>query len=70
MTQRIKTPLTGVPQDTVRLFLEMAADDLRRAKVVRYRYVELAHKYELSNVEIGEALGVTEARVRQMLAGA
>ena len=70
MTQRIKTPPTGTPQATARLFLELAADDLKRAKRTRDYYVTLAHKYEMSNVEIGVALGVSEGRIRQILAGA
>lgn len=49
-------------------FLELAARDVTQAKLTQDRYIRLAkHEYRLSNQTIGEALGVSEARVRQML---
>lgn len=69
MTHRINTP--DIPsRSTCKLFLELSRDDLEKAKRARNHYIRLAHKYELSNVEIGAALGITEARVRAILAGA
>lgn len=70
MTKRINTPRQADSKDTCRLFLELAADDLSRAKRARDHYISLSHKYGLSNVEIGAALGISEARVRAILAGA
>lgn len=67
ITNRIKIPLTTPPQTNARLFLEMAADDLVRAKRARDYYITLASKYGLSNVAIGRAVGLSETRVRQVL---
>lgn len=53
---------------TCRVFLELAAQDLANAMRTRNHYVGLANKYGLSNVDIGECLGVSETRVRQILA--
>jgi DNA-directed RNA polymerase sigma subunit (sigma70/sigma32) len=52
-----------------RVFLELAADDLEKAKRTRDHYAGLARRYGLTNAEIGEALGISEARVRQIVAG-
>jgi len=65
--------ISGVPTDsktTCKLFLELSRDDLERAKRSRDYYIRLARKYGLNNTEIGAALGITEARVRAILAGA
>jgi hypothetical protein len=70
MTQRINTPRQPDSGDTCRLFLELAADDLAKAKRARDHYIVLSRKYGLNNVEIGAALGISEARVRAILAGA
>lgn len=59
----------GDHRATCRIFLELAADDLTKAKEARIRYIELANKYGLTNVEIGDAVGISEARVRAILAG-
>ena len=49
-------------------YLELAAKDLAQAKLAQNRYVRLAkYEYRLSNQTIGDALGLSEARVRQML---
>jgi len=69
MTQRIKAPETD-SKETCRLFLELAAADLAQAKRTRDYYVGLSRKYGLTNADIGSALGLTEARVRAILAGA
>lgn len=69
MTHRINTP-DNTSRSTCTLFLELSRDDLEKAKRARNHYIGLAHKYGLSNVEIGAALGITEARVRAILAGA
>ena len=50
-------------------FLTRAADDVAQAKRVRDNYARLARRYGLTNQAIGDALGVTEARVRQIVAG-
>jgi len=54
---------------TCLVFLELAADDLAKAKRARDYYAGLARKYGLTNADIGEALGMSEARVRQIIAG-
>jgi PIN domain nuclease of toxin-antitoxin system len=69
MSQRI-TPETVDHKATAKLFLELAADDLAKAKRARDHYVGLSSKYGLSNVEIGACLGISESRVRAILAGA
>lgn len=67
MTQRINPELDH--QATCLVFLELSRHDLETAKRARDHYIGLAHKYGLSNVDIGRALDVTEARVRAILAG-
>lgn len=67
MTQRIKTPLSSDSKATCKLFLELSRDDLEKAKRSRDHYITLARKYGLTNGEIGEALGISEARVRAIL---
>jgi len=54
---------------TCRVFLELAADDLAQAKRTRDHYARLARKYGMTNAEIGSLLGISEARVRQIVAG-
>lgn len=54
-------------RETCRLFLELAADDLTRARRLRDHHIGLAHRYGLTNTEIGSKVGVSEARVRQIL---
>lgn len=56
-------------RDIARIYLELSKSDLENAKRNRSYYIGLAHRYGLSNVEIGEAVGVTEARVRAILGG-
>lgn len=53
-----------------RLFLSRAREDLERAKRTRIAYVKAAHDVGLSNVEIASELGVSEARIRQILRAA
>lgn len=67
-THRISDPGND-HKATCKLFLELAADDLANARRSRDRYVGLAHKYGLTNGEIGDAIGVSEARIRAILAG-
>jgi len=69
MSQRIK-PSEPDSHETCRLFLELAADDLARAKRSRDHYIGLARRYGLTNADIGTALGISEARVRAILAAA
>lgn len=64
--------ISNAPDDhkqTCRLFLELARDDLEQAKRTREYYIRLSSQYGLSNTEIGRAVGVSEARVRAILAG-
>lgn len=68
MTNRINTPSID-HKATCRLFLELARDDLEKAKHSREHYIGLAHKYGLTNTEIGAASGISESRVRAILAG-
>lgn len=51
-------------------FLSRAADDLSRAKRTRLAYVKASKTHGLTNKQIGDALGISEARVRQMLSRA
>ena len=70
MANRINTPsLSTDSKATCKLFLELSCDDLETAKRQRDHYIGLARKYGLTHVEIGAALGITEARVRAILAG-
>lgn len=48
-------------------FLTRAKDDLEKAKRTRIAYVKASKVHGLSNQEIGDVLGVSEARVRQIL---
>ena len=50
-------------------YLHMTRVQLEQAKRNRELYVKLGRAYGLTNKAIGDALGVTEARVRHILAG-
>lgn len=67
MTQRISAGIDH--RQTCLVFLELSRNDLSTAKTARDHYIHLSHKYGLSNVEIGSALGITESRVRAILSG-
>ena len=47
-------------------YLKLAGRDLEKAKRQRTVYIQRARELGISNVAIGEALGITEARVRQI----
>lgn len=47
-------------------YLKLAGRDLEKAKLQRTVYVKRAKELGITNVAIGEALGLTEARVRQL----
>lgn len=49
--------------------LKLCREQLDHAKQSRALYVDLARKYGLSNQSIGDALGITEAGVRRIMAG-
>ncbi|MDK8171728.1 hypothetical protein QP735_04215 [Curtobacterium citreum] len=49
--------------------LKLCREQLEQAKRSRALYVDLARKYGLSNQSIGDALGITEAGVRRIVAG-
>lgn len=68
MINRINSEPTDL-ESTCRIFLELAARDLADAKRTRAYYASLARKHGCSNAFIGEALGISEARVRQIVAG-
>ncbi|MBL0245584.1 MAG: hypothetical protein IPQ22_16925 [Rhodoferax sp.] len=63
-------PNTGSVEQIAADYLRRASEDLERAKRTRLYYVQAAKTHGMSNVKIGEALGVSEGRVRQMLARA
>lgn len=48
-------------------FLARAKDDLEKAQRTRVAYVRAAKTHGLSNQQIGDVLGVSEARIRQIL---
>lgn len=50
-------------------YLRMTRVQLEQAKHNRDLYVKLGRAYGLTNQAIGEALGITEARVRHIVAG-
>lgn len=56
--------------DLARVYLDRAKDDLDRAKRTRVAYAKLARKHGLTNQQIGDALDISEARVRQLLSEA
>lgn len=47
-------------------FLTRARDDLERAKRTRRAYIKAARVHGLTNQQIGDVLGISEARVRQL----
>jgi DNA-directed RNA polymerase sigma subunit (sigma70/sigma32) len=51
-----------------RTHLELARAHYEKAHDLRTHYAGLARNYGMTNQEIGDVLGVTEARVRQILA--
>jgi predicted transcriptional regulator len=48
-------------------YLTRVRDDFERALRSRIYYVLLAHKYGMSNVDIGALLGISEAAVRGLI---
>lgn len=66
--------MSSVPGDAKKIlaieFLELAKRDLERAKRTRTAYMKAAKEHGLTNQQIGEAVGVSEARVRQLLRAA
>lgn len=49
-------------------FLSKVRDDLERVRLQRIHYVLISREHGLTNQEIGDALGISEARVRQIAA--
>lgn len=49
--------------------LQLTREHFEKARTLRAHYAELGRTYGLTNQQIGDALGITEARVRQILAG-
>ena len=63
------TSVSGDDKKSLALdFLSRAKGDLERAKRTRVTYARAAREHGVTNQQIGDALGVTEARVRQILA--
>lgn len=54
--------------EMIRVELERVRGQLDEAKALRITAAVLGREVGLTNQRIGEALGVTEARVRQLLA--
>lgn len=63
--------MSSVPGDARKIlavqYLERVKQDLERAKRTRTAYVKAAKEHGLTNQQIGEAVGVSEGRVRQLL---
>ena len=51
-------------------YLELTRTHFEKAKSLRVHYAQLGREYGLTNQQIGDSLGITEARIRQILAGA
>jgi DNA-directed RNA polymerase sigma subunit (sigma70/sigma32) len=49
--------------------LALCREEMDQARRSRQHYVTLARQYGLTHQAIGDALGVSEARIRQILAG-
>lgn len=64
----MQNPNTVDSHATCRLYLELAARDLESAKQARDHYIRLSRRYGLTHQDIGDALGITESRVRAILA--
>lgn len=64
-------PDRTVPDDykaSCKVLLERAALGLKQAREERDDSIRIAHNFGLSNVAIGYCLGLSEARIRQILA--
>ena len=51
-------------------YLELTRTHFEKAKSLRVHYAQLGREYGLTNQQIGDSLGITEARIRQLLATA
>lgn len=54
-------------QQIAREYLRLSAEDLARASLGRIRFAHMGKSHGLTNAEIGDELGITEAAVRAML---
>lgn len=50
-------------------YLELTRTHFEKAKSLRVHYARLGREYGLTNQQIGDSLGITEARIRQILVG-
>jgi len=70
---RIVPEATGNPAEELRRhavgYLELTRNQGEAFQRNRAYYVALGHKYGLSNQAMGDILGITEGRVRQIVAG-
>lgn len=48
-------------------YLKLVAADMRHIASLRVDYMRLARQYGVTNQQIGDALGITEAAVRALL---
>lgn len=55
-------------QEIALTYLELTRQQMDEARRNRALYVRLGRQYGLTNQAIGDALGITEARVRQITA--
>ena len=56
-------------QSIATTYLELTRTHFEKAKSLRVYYAQLGREYGLTNQQIGDSLGLTEARIRQLLAG-
>lgn len=54
-------------KDLDRTFLALANEAYQESRQNRVKYAQLAREYGLTNQEIADCYGITEAAVRQML---
>lgn len=63
----LHAPAQNDPKDLDRTFLGLANEAYQESRQNRVRYAQLAREVGLTNQEIGDVYGITEAAVRQML---
>lgn len=69
----LMTRLSAKPENTRQAiavdYLWLTRSHMERAKSLRLHYMQLAREEGLTHQQIGDILGYTEARIRQMLRG-
>lgn len=61
------TPAATSRRELARTFLELANSEYQRHKLHRGYYARIAREHGLTNQEIAEAYGITEAAVRGLI---